>query len=368
MSTSTQQTWPDAGKDGELRRRAAGGEALGRRVGGQVPPSVPDRNKRLARGLGWFSLGLGIVQLTAPRALVRVIGVRDDRGSRSVTRAVGVREIAAGIGILTQPQHGGWLWARVGGDLTDLGLMGSAFSAKRAKRGRIAVATASLVGVTILDALAGRRLIGGAAAATPRARRERRREVVKAITVNRSPEDVYRFWRDFRNLPSFMARLASVKVLDDRRSRWSVSGPAGRRMEWSVEITEDRPGERIAWRTLRDAGPLGSGSVYFTRAPGERGTEVRVEMLPARRGGVIAATLAKLFGKMAANQVASDLHRFKQVMETGEVARSDASVRRGPHPAQPPAAPMRPPRREAALGQTRMVQPTWPASAGGGSQ
>src|SRR5690242_14647439 len=110
--------------------------------------------------------------------------------------------------------------------------MGSAISVKRAKRGRIAVATASHVGVTILDALAGRRLMGGIASATPRAQRERRRQVVEAITVNRSPEEVYRFWRDFRNLPTFMARLDSVKVIDDRRSRWTVRGPAGTTTEW----------------------------------------------------------------------------------------------------------------------------------------
>ena len=113
--------------------------------------------QQLARALGWLSLGLGVSLLLAPDSMAQAIGVRDDGGTRTVLRVIGLREIASGIGILTQDRPVEWLWARVAGDAMDLTLLGSAITTGKAQPDRAAVATASLVGVTALDTLCSER-------------------------------------------------------------------------------------------------------------------------------------------------------------------------------------------------------------------
>src|SRR5205814_5243518 len=95
-----------------------------------------------------------------------------------------------------------------------------------------------------------------------------------AITVDRPREEVYRFWRNFENLPRFMEHLESVRVLDERRSHWKARAPAGATVEWDAEIVEDRPNELIAWRALHKADVPNAGSVELVPAP-KGGTEVR---------------------------------------------------------------------------------------------
>lgn len=162
--------------------------------------------------------------------------------------------------------------------------------------------------------------------------------VKQAITVNRSRDEVYEFWHDFENLPRFMNHLESVRSDGAGRSHWKAKGPAGKTVEWDAEIVEDRPNELIAWRSVKGADVDNSGSVRFKPAPGGRGTEVHVEIEYTPPGGVIGATVAKLFGEEPSQQVDGDLRRFKQVMETGEVVRSDASIHSSSHPAQPSEA------------------------------
>jgi uncharacterized membrane protein len=154
--------------------------------------------------------------------------------------------------------------------------------------------------------------------------------------VNRPVSEVYSFWHDFQNLPRFMTHLESVQVLGPRRSHWVAVGPAGIRVEWDAETVEDRPNELIAWRSLPGSDVETSGWVRFKPAPGNRGTEVVVEMRYDPPGGVIGATMAKLFGEAPEQIVTRDLIAFKNVMEVGEVVHSDASIHRGPHPARPP--------------------------------
>jgi uncharacterized membrane protein len=156
------------------------------------------------------------------------------------------------------------------------------------------------------------------------------------MTVRASVDEVYRFWRDFQNLPRFMAHLESVVVHGDRRSRWTAKGPAGKTVSWEAEITEDRPNERIAWKSVPGADVPNRGEVRFLPAPGARGTEVRVDLEYDPPAGAVGATLAKLFGREPGEQIEGDLRRFKQVMEVGEVLNSDASIHPGMHAAQPP--------------------------------
>ncbi|HEX2137594.1 MAG TPA: SRPBCC family protein, partial [Microvirga sp.] len=158
-----------------------------------------------------------------------------------------------------------------------------------------------------------------------------------SVVIGRPVEQVYRFWRDFENLPRFIGHLDSVRALSERRSRWRAKAPLGRTVEWDAEIVEDRPNERIAWRSLEGADVDNAGSVAFERAPGGRGTVVRVELrYDPPGGGLIGATIARLFGKEPGQEVQEDLRAFKQVMETGEVVRSEATAQGG-GPARPPA-------------------------------
>ena len=332
-SAAERRNW--SGNGGARERRGANGgpEDYGERARERAAA------ERRARGLGWFSIGLGLAQIAAPRAVARLIGVRDDDENRNAMFAIGLREITSGVGILTQPTQPAWTWSRVGGDVMDVALLGRAFRAEDTDRTRAGVATAAVLGVTLLDVLTSRQLTRlrsegnvGEASGT--------KEVTKAITVNRSPDEVYRFWRNFENLPQFMSHLESVQVVDDRRSHWKAKAPAGRSVEWDAQITQDIPGELIAWESLEDADVANAGSVRFAGAPGGRGTELTVEMHYDPPAGPLGAIVAKLFGEEPGQQVDGDLRRFKQVMETGEVVHSDASIHRGPHPARPSAAPM----------------------------
>src|SRR5438045_764237 len=125
------------------------GHASGSRNGSQ---------ERLANSLGWFSIGLGLAELIAPATIAQLIGVRDKDRTRTLLRAYGLREIAAGVGILSQPRPAGWLWSRVAGDVLDLASLGSALSAEDSNRTRVAIATAAVVGVTALDVVCGQQL------------------------------------------------------------------------------------------------------------------------------------------------------------------------------------------------------------------
>jgi uncharacterized membrane protein len=273
----------------------------------------------IARGLGWFSLVLGAAQVAAPRAVARLIGVKDNGEHGAVMRAVGMRELATGVGILARRRPAAWLWARVAGDAIDLALLAKADSKRHA---RVTAAMAAVAGVAVPDVIESTRLSrsnGNGDGAPARVR--------KAVTINKPAQEVYAFWRDFENFPRFMAHVEAVRVTGDTLSHWVAKAPAGRTVEWDAEIVEERPGELIAWRSLPGADVDNSGSVRITPAPGNRGTEVEVELRYSPPGGALGAGFAKLVGEEPATQMADDLRRLKQVIETGELVRSDATPR-----------------------------------------
>jgi uncharacterized membrane protein len=161
----------------------------------------------------------------------------------------------------------------------------------------------------------------------------------------RAPAEAYEAWHDFERLPRFMTHLESVRQTGGGRSHWKAKAPAGRTVEWDAEVVDDRPGELIAWRSLPGADVANAGTVRFSDAPGDRGTEIRLELEYSPPGGARGATVAKLFGEEPDQQARDDLRRFKQVLETGEVLRSEGTpegqlARRvvGQRPARPPAA------------------------------
>jgi uncharacterized membrane protein len=312
------------------RPAAAGARSPARR---RDDPGRTEGSDALIRGLGWFSVALGAAEMVAPEAVGKLAGLRAVRDP-AVIRMFGLREMVAGLGILTSSRPGPWMWARVGGDVLDLATLGAAARGD-VDRGRFTASVLAVAGVTALDIYAARQ-------SQPPSRTDGltppgQIEVRQTVTIARPPSEVYGFWRNLENLPRFMAHLDSVRVLDDRRSAWKAKGPIGSQYEWQAEITEDRPGERIAWRSLPPSDAFNSGVVKFMPAPRDQGTEVHVELQYAPPAGSLGAAIAKLFGREPGQQVMSDLRRLKQVLEVGEVIRSDASVAAGPHPARPGA-------------------------------
>jgi len=218
----------------------------------------------------------------------------------------------------------------------DLACLGAALMSPYAARDRVMAATASVLGVTLVDVLCAQQLSQEADALMGSGAIQ----VKQSIMINRSPEELYQFWHNFQNLPRFMSHLESVQVTGNTRSHWVAHAPTGTTVEWDAEVIVDQPSEQITWRSLEGADVDNAGSVQFERAPGGRGTVVRVEIAYRPRGGVLGVGLAKLFGQAPAQQTQADLRRFKQVMETGEVVRSEGSLDGTGIGAQRPAQPL----------------------------
>ncbi|HKR60587.1 MAG TPA: SRPBCC family protein [Pyrinomonadaceae bacterium] len=161
--------------------------------------------------------------------------------------------------------------------------------------------------------------------------------VETAIVIDKSPEELYSFWRQFENLPRFMTHLESVTCSGINRSHWVAKGPGGKNVEWDAEIYNEKPNELIAWRSLENSDVVNAGSVRFTPL-GVRGTEVRVVLNYNAPGGRVSALLAKLLGREPGQMIAADLRRLKQILETGEVATTEGQ----PSGRDPEARPYQP--------------------------
>jgi hypothetical protein len=221
----------------------------------------------LTRFLGWFSIGLGTAQLVAPRLLCRAVGADPEGSSPLVMRLMGARELAHGGGILASRRPAPWVWSRVGGDALDLALLG--LVAVRNRRARTAIAIANVLAVAAPDVTESIRLARRRNVAEPGKR------IRKAVTLARSRTEVEALW------------LGAVELR----------------------------------RKIEEA----DASVSFTDAPGDRGTELAVEWLDTPPADDFGRLAAKLSGRDLATQLADDLRRFKQLVETGQVTRSDAT-------------------------------------------
>ncbi|WP_396593907.1 SRPBCC family protein [Brevundimonas sp. R86498] len=143
---------------------------------------------------------------------------------------------------------------------------------------------------------------------------------VQAVMINRDRMELYRFWRQFENLPQFMKNVRSVEAISDERTSWTVAGPAGAEFELVTEITEDQPGERIAWTSLRESDVDNEGWIEFRDNAFGRGTEVRLRISYDPPAGVVGKVVAKVMQREPRIQARRELRRFKQLMETGEVS------------------------------------------------
>jgi uncharacterized membrane protein len=136
--------------------------------------------------------------------------------------------------------------------------------------------------------------------------------------VNATSNEAYRLWRNFENLPRFMAHLAAVRVLDDRRSEWTAKGPLDSCVRWSAEITQDEPNRRIAWRSLPGSQLETSGWVEFQDDPQGRGSTVRAQVEYSNPVGALGLGLLTALGKNPSFVIKEDLRRFKALLEAGE--------------------------------------------------
>jgi uncharacterized membrane protein len=143
-------------------------------------------------------------------------------------------------------------------------------------------------------------------------------KVEKSVIVNRPVREVYRFWRNFENLPRFMDHLEAVTVIDETRSHWVAKAPAGTRVEWDAVIHNEIEDELIAWRSLPGSDVSHAGSVHFIPLGDGSQTEVQVVLSYEPPAGKVGAAVAKLLGEEPSTQVEDDLRRFKQVMEAAE--------------------------------------------------
>jgi uncharacterized membrane protein len=308
----------------DMQDRAGAGRDAGSAFAG-LPAGRPFRYQRedqralspLAAGLGWFVLGLGITKLLAPRMVSRNSGVHADP---ALLRTSGALNLASGVNILNGGKPAPLGLARLGCIALESTLLGrAAASAKSAdRRRRIGISAAVIGAAAAFDIIAAlqqgaRQKMGEHRTASGALSIER------CITVNKSAEECYRFWRNFDNFPRFMQHLESVQSTSATRSHWKAKAPLGASVEWDAEVTVDQPGELLAWHSVEGADVDNAGTVRFEPAPGGRGTIVRVDMQYSPPGGKAGALIAKLFGEEPALQIDDDLRHFKQLIETGEI-------------------------------------------------
>lgn len=268
-----------------------------------------------AYGLGLFGIGLGLAELMAPRWLARMIGAPP--GHNGLIRLMGLREIAAGVAIFKQRNPTTGVWMRVAGDVVDLGCLGAAFLSSRSDRDKLTTSTMAIAGATLVDMLTAQQLSRGVTT------RNGTIATTATIIIDCDQKELYSHWRELTNLPKFMQHLVRIDVQDDRRSHWVARGPVETTIEWDAEITEERPNELIAWRSIEGSELNHAGFVRFERAPGDRGTLVTVDMHYRPPLGTIGAAVVAWFGEDPNQTITMDLRRLKQMMEAGEVVTTE---------------------------------------------
>lgn len=148
-------------------------------------------------------------------------------------------------------------------------------------------------------------------------------EIEEALTVYKPREDVYQLWRELENLPRFMRHLESVEHLDGRRTRWTARVPKGiGSITWEAETTEDRPNEKISWRSLPGSTIHNAGTVSFRDGP-DGSTEVVVNLRYRPPAGDVGTAAAELLNPVNAQMIREDVRRFKHLLEAGEIPQTE---------------------------------------------
>jgi uncharacterized membrane protein len=298
---------------------------------------------------GAVSTGIGMWYVVAPEHFLRTIGAQPTDSRITNARLVGAQEIAVGSALLIDGRATPWLTTRVAGDALHGAMLALAWRSADIDRKRMSLAWGAWAMITAADTaatiMAKQTERTGIDVDRPTGSSQRALTVADgnihgSITIKAEPQAVYDFWRRLENMPRFMKHLERVEELDGTRSHWVAKAPLGTHVEWDAEITDDVPGERIAWSATGDSQIWNAGEVRFEQAPGDRGTEVHVRLEYAPPGGAVGATIARVLGEEPGSQIKGDLRRLKQVIETGEVVLSEA-VADGRSRRQRPAQPVR---------------------------
>jgi uncharacterized membrane protein len=189
----------------------------------------------------------------------------------------------------------------------------------------LAVIGAAVVGASVAGLAAGplrRDTHPGDSAPGRTARRHRFGDYAvtgRTVTIHRPRHEVYEFWRKFSNLPRFMENVEQVEE-DGDITHWTIRAPAGMTVTLDTRITEDRPGEQIAWRSVEGSDIRTEGKLLLRDAPGGRGTIVTAIIAWVPPAGDLGQALAKLWGREPELQTRHELKRLKMLMETGEIA------------------------------------------------
>jgi uncharacterized membrane protein len=230
------------------------------------------------------------------------VNERAARSGRNISEIEKWVSIAAGAGLavygLSRLKRNGWMFAGLGGLLLRRGVTQHCDVYEA-----LGLNTAARPDDT-------RAALGGA----------RGVNVLESVTIMRSIEELYRFWRNLENLPQFMRHLESVEKITDTISHWRAKGPAGMTVEWDGEVYNEVPNKLIAWRSLEGADVVSAGSVNFDRAADGRATRVTVHLQYSPPLGKLGAAVARIFGADAETEIREDLQRFKQMIETGQKA------------------------------------------------
>lgn len=141
-----------------------------------------------------------------------------------------------------------------------------------------------------------------------------------SVTINKTtPQQVYEFFRNFKNLPLFMKDLASVEIKSPKLSHWTVQLENGITAQWDAEIISEQLGEMIAWQSVGNSEVKQAGSVWFLQAPANLGTIVRLSMNYTIPGGKISELATRLMGEDPDSLIVTNLRRLKSYLETGEI-------------------------------------------------
>jgi hypothetical protein len=250
------------------------------------PPAVGPVG--LADALGWGSSLLGAPMTVSPRRFVRAIGVRPDRRTVSLALVVGIREHLATLNILAMRQRRIGMWSRVGGDVMDLSLLASAFLYRRQDVTRLAAATGLVAGLLTAD-------------------------LFTAVQLTRA---------DGANVSDGQDSVGVGAVPSNDGGPFHVNTAVTIR---STEAEVRAAFDAFPWSAFDASVLQAANGVRFTTAPGDRGVEVHVDHDPPARGGVVGAVATKAVGRAPDQTINDELRRFKALVETGVVVRSDKS-------------------------------------------
>ena len=142
------------------------------------------------------------------------------------------------------------------------------------------------------------------------------------VTIHCAVDKVFRFYRDFQNLP--LGDVIAVAQTGPAASRWTIQGPLGIRAHWTIKVTEERPNELIRYETVAPPGLRTCWEIHFAPGSEAGATQVR-EVMRAPLGRLGRAALA-LIGKFPAEEVPANLRRLKELMETGRVTDTSYAV------------------------------------------